>query len=310
MSTLAATTVTSDSVVSTTSTATTVNATTVNAGQLNGLNYLFVNGTVEAVRLYGPTWTGHARIHPGDSNWTGYIEFNNANGTRTGFVGYGNPTAGPSLHFWGEGYQPVLFGANGGERMRIHPDGWICMGTQNIFARLTVEGAVVLSGQAYTYFTRSPTNTVSTGYVASGSGDYTIWASNRISCTELNTRSDRRLKKDITPIPTQDAFAFINNVPAIHYKWKNETDQGHKFGFTAQDVIRAGFPNLVGANQHDDLPEETDEDGLTSPENVALNVNYDQVIPLLTTAIKEQQKMIEELRKELAELKAKISSNE
>lgn len=285
-----------------------------NVETISGVVNLTATGTVRATSYFGPTTTGHCKILQGDANWTGYIEFNRPNTGRTGFIGYGNATLGPAFHIWGEGYLPVMFGANGQERMRIHPDGWICIGSQNVFARLTVEGEVTMSGQAYAWFTAVGT-APSSGYVASGTGGYSIWASNRISCVELNARSDLRLKEDIKHIPAEDAFAFINNVPAICYKWKNSTDKGDKFGYGAQDIIKAGFPNLVGATPHDNLPEETDEDGLTSPKDAALNVNYDQVIPLLTTAIKEQQKMIkeqqtmiEELRKDIETLKAQVNN--
>jgi hypothetical protein len=90
-----------------------------------------------------------------------------------------------------------------------------------------------------------------------------------------------------------------------YYKWKNSIDDGHKFGFIAQDIAKNGFSNLVGQFPMDNLESETDADGFTSPADVMLTVNYDQIVPLLSAAIKELLDKNDLLEARLAKLEAK-----
>ena len=53
------------------------------------------------------------------------------------------------------------------------------------------------------------------------------------------------------------------------------------------------------------LTETTDSDGFTSPAGIKLTVDYIQIIPILTTALKELQKQVEDLTAQVAELKKK-----
>lgn len=196
------------------------------------------------------------------------------------------------------------FATAGAERMRIDANGNLLVGTTSSTAKLTVNGYVTFTGQSYAYYAQLA-GTATTGYVASGEGNWSIWCSDRVSATEFNARSDARLKKDVTNIPISDAISFVKNVPAVYYKWKNSNEDGHKFGFLAQDVVKAGFPNLVGQYPNEELKLETDADGFISPAGIMLTVNYDQIIPLLSTAIKELSAKNDALEARLAALEAK-----
>ena len=86
-------------------------------------------------------------------------------------------------------------------------------------------------------------------------------------------------KKDIKTIPT--ALDKITSLRGVYFKWKKPTKNlSHKTmsGFIAQEVQEI-IPDLVSNNN----------DGFKT-------VNYIGVIPHLVEAIKEQQKMIEELK--------------
>jgi hypothetical protein len=171
--------------------------------------------------------------------------------------------------------------------MRIDTSGSVCIGTTTANARLTVNGVgPTLTGQDFAFYAQSGGAT-NIGYASGQTVTNSIWASDRISASEFNARSDRRLKTDITPIPADDAFRLIESVPAVHYKWKNAPNGGVKFGFIAQDLVKAGFPNLIGAYHDTNVEEEIDADGLVSVAGVAMTVNYDQIIPVLAVAIKE-----------------------
>ena len=94
---------------------------------------------------------------------------------------------------------------------------------------------------------------------------------------ELASSSDRRLKKNIKNL--EGSLDKINNLRGVSFKWKEKKKEDHNIsGFIAQEVEEI-IPNLVSNNN----------DGFKT-------VNYIGVIPHLVEAIKEQQKMIEELK--------------
>lgn len=94
--------------------------------------------------------------------------------------------------------------------------------------------------------------------------------------------SDRNLKKNIEPISS--ALDKINQINGVNFEWK---DSGKKdVGVIAQDVEKV-FPDLVGVN----------------PSTGYKTVEYGNLVAPLIEAVKEQQKMIKDLQKEVRELK-------
>jgi len=144
-----------------------------------------------------------------------------------------------------------------------------------------------------------------TGYNAGNTAPISIYASDRIIATEFNAYSDARIKNIIGTINTADSLQFVANINPIHYQIKNHIDDGDKFGFIAQDLIKSGFGNMVGHVPDSELEETTDSDGFTSPAGIKLTVDYIQVIPLLTSAIKELNNQIQELKSQVAALNSK-----
>lgn len=100
----------------------------------------------------------------------------------------------------------------------------------------------------------------------------------------LTQNSDIRLKKNILPIESS-----LNNILKLNgyrYQWEDEKmDSSIQIGLIAQEVQKQ-FPEVVKENAKGEL-----------------SVNYSGMIPLLITAIKEQQQQIEELKKEIHALK-------
>ncbi len=136
--------------------------------------------------------------------------------------------------------------------------------------------------------------------------------------------SDRKLKKDIKPFVS--ALEKINALSPVTYYYKNEKESGInlptnlQYGFIAQD-LETVFPELVtnqvinlsttgnGGNKKASI--DPDEDGLVSENEVATvtpienkskeefkGINYTGLISVLTEAIKEQQVLILELKKQ------------
>lgn len=97
--------------------------------------------------------------------------------------------------------------------------------------------------------------------------------------------SDERLKKDILNLT--DCLPKILELDVISFEWnsKQNTYNGKDIGLIAQQVKKIA-PEIV-----------------TERKNGYLAMKYEKVIPLLVGAIQDQQKIIEEMRAEIKELK-------
>jgi hypothetical protein len=113
--------------------------------------------------------------------------------------------------------------------------------------------------------------------------------------------SDRRKKSDITPIT--NALDTVKQLEGKRFQVMNSdgtvfdqiSDTGYKLGFIAQEVEQV-VPDAVRYY--------TDEDDGTDGYNNAYSVDYASMVPLLTSAIKEQQAIIEALEARLTALEA------
>ena len=115
----------------------------------------------------------------------------------------------------------------------------------------------------------------STGYVGIGttpSGSYKLEVSGTVSATDLNTTSDKRVKKNIKKI--KNALDIINSIDGVSFKWKETGKQS--YGVIAQDLQEV-LPELVGGTED------------------SLSVSYLPLIAFLIEAIKDQQKQIDKL---------------
>ena len=95
--------------------------------------------------------------------------------------------------------------------------------------------------------------------------------------------SDLSLKENIKPL--YGSLGKIEQLQGVSFNWKENGNEG--VGLIAQDVEKV-FPELVS----------TDNEGLKS-------VEYGNLVAPLIEAIKEQQKQIDELKKEIERLNGK-----
>lgn len=138
-------------------------------------------------------------------------------------------------------------------------------------------------------------------------GQYTIFSDGDTWSLAYWSPSDKKFKKDIKPIA--NSLDIINKITPHTYYFKTEDFPMHKFssnvqyGFIAQE-LETILPSLVKESVY---PELRDEKGNVIREKVNFKaVNYDQLIPILTQGIKEQQLMIENMQKEIQLLKQNI----
>ncbi|MFZ1529990.1 MAG: tail fiber domain-containing protein [Ferruginibacter sp.] len=100
----------------------------------------------------------------------------------------------------------------------------------------------------------------------------------------LTQNSDARLKKNITPLGNM--LSLVGKLNGYSYNWKEASrDNTEQIGLLAQELQEL-LPQLV----------KEDDKG-------TLSVNYSGMVPVLLEAIKEQQKQIEEMKKENWEIK-------
>ncbi|MBN4061787.1 MAG: hypothetical protein COA57_06290 [Flavobacteriales bacterium] len=111
----------------------------------------------------------------------------------------------------------------------------------------------------------------------------------RLKTNGINETSDFRMKQDI--IDLENSLEKIEQLRGVKYKWKTHDfpeknfDAGWQIGVIAQEVEKV-IPELV----------KTDIEGYKS-------VEYSHLIPVLMEAIKEQQKMINTMKKQVDYLK-------
>jgi hypothetical protein len=123
----------------------------------------------------------------------------------------------------------------------------------------------------------------------------------RANDSVISFYSDQRLKENITPISDPinklmqlNGVVYTANEVAEKYGFKDKSEQ---VGVIAQDLEKV-LPHVVKSAPFDTGFTETGEEYSISGENYK-TVQYEKIVPLLIEAIKEQQKMIEELQRKI-----------
>jgi len=160
--------------------------------------------------------------------------------------------------------------------------------------RLSFNGNVGINRNPYSSVSLSvsPAGLAYGIYVDSGSSIYAAYFNGSVYTTGIYDTSDEKFKKNIAPV--SQTLKELSNLNAVYYYWKTDEFPDRKFaerkqiGFMAQEVEKS-YPELV----------KKDAEGNRA-------INYSKFTPILVEAIKEQQKQIEELKKENESLKSSL----
>jgi uncharacterized protein YaiE (UPF0345 family) len=184
------------------------------------------------------------------------------------------------------------------ERMRLDSNGNLLVGTTTSTAKFTLTG-----GGQTSYFTQSSSG----GYVCSMSAAnnasnyyYVNWLEGATSRGAVTSNgvvmiyggtSDYRLKENIKPMT--NGLERVSKLKPVTYTWKENGKISE--GFIAHELQEV-VPDAVSGKK-----DQVDSDG--NP--MYQNIDPRMIVATLTVAIQEQQVMIEELKAEVAVLKAK-----
>jgi hypothetical protein len=200
----------------------------------------------------------------------------------------------------------MLFAVGNTERMRISSSGNVSIGNTTNTYKLDVTGSI----RASTYFYASGANVGDGIYLANGSSNGLISQMSNGSASTvtyignqtITTSSDIRIKNNVRPTE-RNALELLGQWEIVDHNWSDPSDQcennknsrGVWTGVIAQQ-IQPITPWLVNKPLEDE-----NKDG---SKNLWL-VDFAYSVPLLVKAIQEQQAQIEELKQEVALLKAK-----
>ncbi|MBI4654253.1 MAG: tail fiber domain-containing protein [Nitrospirae bacterium] len=136
------------------------------------------------------------------------------------------------------------------------------------------------------------TETQNIGIGTTNPGAYKLYVNGNVYVNGTVTQtSDIRYKENITTIQTP--LDKILNMRGVLYSWKTEEykdkgfSEGRHYGVIGQEVEKV-LPDIVKEGEQGEK-----------------GVSYIEIIPVLIEAVKEQQRVIEELKAEVRQLKTK-----
>jgi hypothetical protein len=155
------------------------------------------------------------------------------------------------------------------------------------------------------------------GLVDAGNGpsaNYSLRADGRILVTgEIGITSDRRLKENVMELTYSTSKKFIMTTTPVKFNWKNG-DGIKDYGYIAQDVLKAGFDDLVTVVPHPGMEGSIDEDGFINPDGAKFTLGSGKIVPLLAlnqreifSELSEKDQKIANLEQRLAKLEQIIS---
>jgi hypothetical protein len=180
----------------------------------------------------------------------------------------------------------------------------------NVYAISTDADAYLTYG-LYAYASGASSNNYGVYAYAPTSNGYAGYFSGNVYTTGAYQPSDARLKSNIVPL--ENGLETVMRLRPKSYVYDRETydflnlPEGQQFGFLAQDMVQL-LPNLTNR-----AFQAYDEALSDSPEGQGFEftaINYTGVIPVMVTAIQEQQAIIEDQKAQIQSLEARLAAIE
>jgi hypothetical protein len=189
----------------------------------------------------------------------------------------------------------LRFAVDGTERMRIDSSGYLLVGTSAVneaggrvqirFDGSTINGLNIKTtyastGSYYAIFVNSAG--AAAGYISQ----------NGTTTVNYVTSSDYRLKENVAPIT--NALSRVSQLKPVTYTWKN-TDGEQGEGFIAHELAEVAPLAVSG-----------EKDAVDAEGNIkAQGIDTSKLVALLTSAIQEQQAIINDLKARIETLESK-----
>ena len=265
-------------------------------------------GGIIAVKNNVGASNGWATMNGGDATHAGYFAWFNPSGTRLGYMGFDNTDVNLNLEngadFAITNGSVGIGTTNPGAKLHVksgtnadstgQPSGMFASIIYNANNVSTANGLLVKNNWA----TSASTVFEVGGDLVGGAyrsffkvtGDGNAYFSNSVSAGAFIYNSDRRLKKNIAPLP--DALSKIMQLEGVTYNWIDPAKgTDNQIGFIAQDVEKV-VPEIV----------------TTDASTTLKAIDYARLTPIIVNAIKEQEAKIDAQQKEIDELRAQIEA--
>jgi len=231
------------------------------------------------------------RVRSADGTGTATLYQNSDTGTTTGdglYIGMGNDEIGYLYHYEN---QPLVFGTNNTERMRINSTGQLLVNATTdaagAGARLHITGNTSQTACSVRIGTDGTPGWYFANAAGTKVGDIVINSGG----TAYNTTSDYRLKENVAPMT--GALARVSALKPVTYKWKADGSAGE--GFIAHELQEVCPLAVTGEK------DAVNEDGSIKSQGI----DTSSLVATLTAAIQEQQALITDLTTRLTALENK-----
>ena len=242
-------------------------------------NMLFYNSNTERARL-----TSGGTLLVGKTSTANSAAAGDIQGAGAGAVNYEIRSDSAGIQFGVTSNHYLCLRTNNTERVRIHSNGNLALGTTDNQARLKIYGhlqsynaLMIQNGTNNTgglFISFRKYDNVTIGSVShSGSG----------SSVAFNTTSDYRLKENVSY--DFDATSRLKQLKPARFNWIADKDNTLQDGFLAHEVSSI-VPEAITGDK-----DAVDADGNIDPQGI----DQSKLVPLLTKALQEQQATIEAL---------------
>jgi len=210
-----------------------------------GNNYSWNTGGTTSMSILAPGEDADAILYFGTQ-----FTSNNTNAKKAAIIAEGQTTYSRSkLHFCLDNTSNNSSGHYASiskSKMTIHYNGNVGIGTRAPTHPLTIDGSVLHSSMSSGTYWAGDTG-VNNDSNGPGNNAMTIKASNGIlAMTGFWTKSDERVKKNITEINDYSSLEKVRDISCVSYNYKDEKSRGSslQIGFIAQQVLKH-FPHAI-----------------------------------------------------------------